>query len=66
MLEMFLADLLLLVVSLGIATPWLVVRNLKYVADNLSIEGDIDTDAIEAGEAVYATATGEALIETMN
>jgi uncharacterized membrane protein YjgN (DUF898 family) len=64
--KMFVVDLVLLVLSLGIATPWLIVRNIKYVADNLSIEGDIDTDAIEAGEAVYATATGEALTEAMS
>jgi uncharacterized membrane protein YjgN (DUF898 family) len=66
LLKLFLVDILLLVVTLGIATPWVVARNLSHAADNLFIEGNLDLDAIEAGDVAYATATGEALDSIIN
>ena len=64
--KLFLVDILLFVVTLGIATPWIVARNLSHSADNLFIDGNLDLDAIEANDVAYATATGEALLDNMN
>jgi uncharacterized membrane protein YjgN (DUF898 family) len=66
LLQLFLVDILLFVVTLGIATPWIVARNLSHTADNLFIEGNLDLDAIEADDMAYATATGEAMSAVMN
>ncbi len=55
-----------IVVSLGITTPWIITKNLKYTADNLSIDGDVDLDAIEPEEEVYTNAAGQELVAAMS
>lgn len=55
-----LANLLLLVLTLGLAWPWVTVRNARFTLRYLTLEGPLDLEAIQQ-EAQVATATGEGL-----
>lgn len=55
-----LGNFLLLVLTLGFAWPWTVVRNIQFVVNNLSLRGPANLDAI-VQDAQQATATGEGL-----
>jgi uncharacterized membrane protein YjgN (DUF898 family) len=58
-------NLLLIIVTLGIATPWVIVRSLKYVQDNLSVIGALDLASIKQTEMSYNDATGESLLDDL-
>jgi uncharacterized membrane protein YjgN (DUF898 family) len=55
-----LGNFLLLVLTLGFAWPWTVVRNVRFVANNLSLKGPTNLDMV-VQDAQQATATGEGL-----
>lgn len=60
LLVFYLGNLLLLLVTLGLGFPWVMVRSIRFVFDNLTLEGPLDLESIRQ-EAQIASATGEAL-----
>lgn len=60
-----LTNLLLLLVTLGLALPWVLARNLRFVFTNVSLEGPVDFGAIQQ-EAQEASAAGGALGDVLD
>jgi uncharacterized membrane protein YjgN (DUF898 family) len=58
--KLYLVNALLLVVTLGLAVPWVKVRNASYACAHLTLSGPLDLAAIRQ-QAMDARATGEAL-----
>lgn len=62
MLGLVAGNLLLFVISLGFAIPLIIQRNMQYIADNVSITGDMENCTIfqsdaavdKSGEGIYA------------
>ena len=52
-------NVLLLIVSLGIAYPWVITRNLEFFYANVGIDGSIDPDTIVQTQAPDADASGD-------
>jgi uncharacterized membrane protein YjgN (DUF898 family) len=53
-------NLLLLLSTLGLAWPWVTVRNARFLVRYLALEGTVDLEAIQQ-EAQVAGVTGEGL-----
>jgi len=60
-----LGNALLLVLSLGLAWPWVMVRNVNFTFRHLSLEGAVDLASVQQ-EAQSATAFGEGLDSLMD
>lgn len=60
-----LTNLLLTVVTLGLAIPWVIVRNAKFYLANIRLEGPLDLTGI-LQEAQAAGATGESLADALD
>lgn len=54
-------NMLLLICTLGIAFPWIIVRNMRFVYANININGNFDAEKLENTEAAYNDAMGEEL-----
>lgn len=54
-------NMLLLICTLGIAFPWILVRNLRFIYSNISISGNFDVEKLEDTELAYNDAMGEEL-----
>jgi uncharacterized membrane protein YjgN (DUF898 family) len=52
-------NMFLLVFTLGIATPYVEVRNLHFIMPRLEIDGTFDPDILTQTESDYRDATGE-------
>jgi uncharacterized membrane protein YjgN (DUF898 family) len=59
-MNLTLSNFLVLLITLGLAWPWVVVRNTRFVFSYLTVEGPLDLDGI-VQEPQPATATGDAL-----
>ena len=57
---LYLVNLMLLVVTLGFAWPWVRVRNARFTYATLTLEGAIDLDGI-VQSAPTGSATGDAV-----
>lgn len=60
-----LVNLLLLVFTLGVAWPFIVQRNVRFLIDRLSLEGAIDIDRIQQSMAALPT-RGEGLADAFD
>ena len=60
-----LTNLLLFLVTVGFAYPWIEVRTMRYIFENLYLEGPLDLDAIQQ-EAQEVSATGEGMAEFLD
>ena len=58
-------NLLLILVTLGLALPWVLVRNLRFVFANVSLEGPVDLAAIQQ-DAQDASPAGGALGDVLD
>lgn len=58
-------NLLLWIVTLGIATPFIQQRLIRYLCDRLEIEGEVDVDRIMQSRAALDT-TGEGLADALD
>ena len=65
MLVLGLTNFLLLLVSLGFAFPWVEVRTMRYIFENLHLEGPLDLEAIQQ-EAQEVSASGEGMAEYLD
>lgn len=59
-------NMLLFFFTLGIATPWIIVRTHKYLNENLSLKGDLNLDTIKQTEKSYKDATGEGFMDDLD
>ena len=59
-MTLYLVNALLLICTLGIAWPWVRVRNIHFAFRYLSLEGPLDLESIQQ-QAQFASATGEGL-----
>ncbi len=57
-----LGNMLLVFFTVGLALPWARIRNIRFISQNLFLEGPVDFAAVQQ-QAVTATATGESLVE---
>lgn len=57
---------LLMFFTLGLATPWVIIRNIKYILDNISLDGAFNPDALEQTEDDYRDATGDDLMDALD
>lgn len=62
MLGLWLTNLIIQIGTLGIATPFVQQRLIRYVCDRLAVRGDLDVDAIRQSQAGLDR-TGEGLAE---
>ncbi|MCX6199615.1 MAG: DUF898 family protein, partial [Bacteroidetes bacterium] len=56
----------LIVFTLGIGTPWAVLRQMRMVLDNVELEGAFNPDAVIQTEENYADATGDDLLSMLD
>ena len=61
--QLTLVNLVLLAVSLGIAFPWVIARNLDFFYSNIAIDPSFDPDTLVQTQAPEADATGEGLLD---
>lgn len=64
--RLIMVNILIIIFSLGLATPWATVRTLRFVFSNILIGGDLDLDAIIQTEKAYKDATGEDVADMMD
>lgn len=57
---------ILMVITLGLATPWVIIRNIKYIFDNIVLDGAFNPDTIEQTEEDYRDATGDDLMDALD
>ena len=65
LLGVWMVNILLLVFTLGLAWPWVEIRNARVHLANLTLIGDLDVGAIEQ-EAQIAEATGEEVADFLD
>lgn len=58
-------NLVMLVGTLGLAWPWVAVRNVRFILDRLTLKGQLDPDSI-VQDAKGATATGEGVSDLLD
>ena len=59
--KLWVPNILLLVITLGIAYPWIVVRTLRFFFANLTLPDALDLDNLTQGESGAGNALGESL-----
>ncbi|MCF0071890.1 DUF898 domain-containing protein [Dyadobacter sp. CY261] len=64
--QLVIVNLLIIVLSLGLATPWAIVRAMHFVFNNIHIDGPMDVNSITQTEADYTDATGEDLADMID
>lgn len=63
---LFLLNYLLILITLGIAFPWVMVRNIKFIYENSMIDGVFDTSNIQQTEEDYKDATGDDMLDMLD
>ncbi|MBL7759362.1 MAG: DUF898 domain-containing protein [Sediminibacterium sp.] len=56
---LIIVNLLLFIFTLGLATPWIVVRTLDFVMQHIVMDGTIEFDLLRQEQTDYSDATGE-------
>lgn len=59
--RLWVPNLLLLVVTLGLAFPWVVVRNMNFFCTQVVLPDGLDLDNLDQGAVTEGSALGEAL-----
>ncbi len=59
-------NILLIIFTLGLGFAWAQVRTMKFMAENVSIPEDLDTDNIVQTEGDYQDATGEGMFDFLD
>lgn len=57
--QLGITNLLIIVFTLGMGYAWVVTRTMKYLFDNIKMEGNIDLNTLQQTEDNYKDATGE-------
>lgn len=61
LLGLYAVNLALLIVTVGLATPWVSVRSARFACRHLALAGPLDLDAVLQAPATAAGTTGEGL-----
>ena len=56
---LLIVNIVLIIISLGLATPWATVRTLTYIYKNINISDALNPDTIQQTEEEYKDAIGE-------
>jgi uncharacterized membrane protein YjgN (DUF898 family) len=64
--KLVIVNVLIVIFSLGLATPWATVRTLKFIFSNVIIEGDLDLNAVNQTEQAFKDATGEDVADMLD
>ncbi|PKB16802.1 YjgN family protein [Flavobacterium sp. 5] len=59
-------NILIIIGTLGIGYAWVVTRTMKYIFDNIELEGNIDLNLLSQTEDNYKDATGEDIGDFLN
>jgi len=57
--KLAIVNILIIIGTLGIGYAWVVTRTMKYIFDNIELEGNIDLNLLTQTEENYKDATGE-------
>lgn len=66
LLKLQLVNLLITVFTLGIGYAWVEIRNMRYMTQNIFLEGDIDLDTVTQTEEDYSNATGQSAFDLLD
>jgi uncharacterized membrane protein YjgN (DUF898 family) len=58
---LIIVNILLLIFTLGIATPWVITRTLAFVMNHIALDGVINFDQLRQEQEDFSDATGEDL-----
>jgi uncharacterized membrane protein YjgN (DUF898 family) len=61
-----LVNYFLVVFTLGIGTPWAIIRQMRMTLNNVELEGIFDPDNVEQTEENYNDATGEDMLDMLD
>ncbi len=61
--KLFIVNYFLILITLGIAIPWVMVRNLRFIYSNSLIDGEFETNNILQTEQEYKDAMGDDLVD---
>lgn len=64
--KLIIVNFLIIILTLGLGTPWAIVRAFEFITGNVIIEGALDADAIRQTEENYTDATGEDLADIID
>lgn len=56
----------LIVFTLGIGTPWAILRQMRMVIDNIELEGAFNPETVVQTEEDYTNATGEDMLDMLD
>lgn len=65
-LALILVNLVLLIFTLGLATPWIIVRTMRFLMSNITLDGTIAFDELKQTQADYDDATGEDIVDFLD
>jgi uncharacterized membrane protein YjgN (DUF898 family) len=65
-LWLVLGNLFLTIFTLGLGTPWIILRTARFVVNNIDIPAEIDFNRIAQTEDNYEDATGEDIIDFLD
>lgn len=60
---LILVNYLLIIFTLGIAIPWVLVRNMNFFYNHTEIDGEFDSSSIQQTEETYKNAMGEDMLD---
>ncbi|WP_369410110.1 DUF898 family protein [Hufsiella arboris] len=64
--RLFALNLVIIIFTFGLGTPWVVVRTLRYVFNNVYLMGDVDFNTLSQTEEDYKDATGDDLVDMLD
>ena len=65
-LAMIMVNLILFVFTLGLATPWIVVRTTRFLLENIVLDGTIAFDELRQTQENFDDATGEDIADFLD
>lgn len=57
---------ILTTVTLGLATPWAIMRSYKLFLQSVHLPADVDLDALEQNVDDFNDATGDSLVDILD
>jgi uncharacterized membrane protein YjgN (DUF898 family) len=59
-------NLFLFIFTLGLATPWIIVRSMRFILSHITLDGTIQFDELKQTQANYNDATGEDIADFLD
>ncbi len=64
--ELLVLNMLLIVFTLSIAFPWTLVRTMKFMTQNIIVEGEMSLDELQQSQEDYSNATGDDMTDMLD